>query len=83
MQETHYLQVFYNIIYGVVEDAFVLELRNVHSLGLGFGLEPQTPGLGLELGLETCWTRTPTRVLPSKTRTRQNVDSLHLCYLRY
>ena len=53
------------------------------SLGLGFGPEPQTPGL------ETCWTRT--RVLPSKTRTRletcrtrdatrENVDSLQLCY---
>ena len=46
------MHAYYNIIYGVVEGAFVLELRNVHSLGLGFGLEPQTPGLGL--GLESC-----------------------------
>ena len=66
-----YLQVYHNI----GRCLCTIELRNVRSLGLGFGLEPQTPGLGL--GLETCWTRT--RVLASKTRTRQNVDSLHLC----
>ena len=62
-----------------------IELRNVRSLGLELGLKPQTSGLGLGLRLETCWTRT--RVLAYKTRTRletcrtrtwQNVDSLHL-----
>ena len=47
---------------------YVLELGNFRSLGLGFELEPQTPGLGL--GLVTCWTRTKTRVLPNKTQTR-------------
>ena len=40
--------------------------RQFFSSGLGFGLETQKPGLGLE----TCWTRTRTRVLRIWTRTR-------------
>ena len=51
---------------------FVLELGNFHSLGLGFGLKPQTSWLGL--GLVTYLTRTWTRVLPSETRTRPDTS---------
>ena len=40
--------------------------RQFFSSGLGFGLETQKPGLGLE----TCWTRTRTRVLRIWIRTR-------------
>ena len=68
----------------------VVELGNFRTLGLGFGLEPQTPGLGL-VACWTVWTRT--QVLTRKTRTRletcrtrtrlgpdsKNVDSLQLC----
>ena len=49
----------------------VLELGNSNSLGLVFGLDSKTPGLGL--GLVTCWTRT--RVLSSKTRTQTRLET--------